>query len=468
MSELESRRPSLTSRIAHVLRPKKSKNPQLNSEPKFQLVQTKSQRDERLDHGNEYKKKADVNLCEQTGERRDDTAILHGLSHYGSFDSLDSNARVDLGTHRPRGERDIEKLSSEIWRQITKYLSCCDVICLATSSKTLLRRTDKKYWYELKRRKNQEEKIRYLMTMDGKYPDHLLCFSCAVYHRRTKIGNESVKSAMVLNPLYNCDGYRKFGYIQPKTRLTPGHFLPFTFVQLVTRAQKYSPRYGIPLVDLCRRYKEHDRSWFHETRYHIYNGHLFLRVTSRTFAAAGLPASAKRHVLYSREDYWPYFSCCTHWRDGELLDVCKCALSHIPDLPNTNQKGNIHMRQRTQNSSLIGTLCSFCRPMRRCPKCPTEYMVELKISEDKVDPQMRFKQSLVVTRWSDLGDGSSPFYNEWQAINEDTDYDSFAHMGKRAISCTFEAESGVNMAAQRLISTNPKNEKRGEEGDSWY
>jgi hypothetical protein len=108
--------------------------------------------------------------------------------------------------------------------------------------------------------------------------------------------------------------------------------------------------------------------------------------------------------------------------------------------------------------------------MRRCPECPTEYLVELKLAEDKNDPMVKFKQVICVTRWSDLGDGSSPFAPEWAAINAEgvTEYDSFAKMGRRAISGIFESQSGVTIPGQRMLSLNPNNEKLGEEGHGWY
>tara|TARA_R110002060_G_scaffold61055_1_gene70635 strand:- start:994 stop:1329 length:336 start_codon:yes stop_codon:yes gene_type:complete len=111
--------------------------------------------------------------------------------------------------------------------------------------------------------------------------------------------------------------------------------------------------------------------------------------------------------------------------------------------------------------------------MRRCPECPSEYLVELKLAEDKEDPLVRFKQAIVVTRWCDFGDGRSPDGLEWVAINgleiEGREpYDSFALMGRRAISGTFEAQNGVTMPGQRLMSLNPKGEKLGEEGHDWY
>ena len=108
--------------------------------------------------------------------------------------------------------------------------------------------------------------------------------------------------------------------------------------------------------------------------------------------------------------------------------------------------------------------------MRRCPDCPTEYLIELKLEEDKADPDpvRRFKQCMVVTRWSDLGDGSNPAEGEWAACNGEVEYESFEHMGRRAISGVFESQNGVTIPGQRILSVNPKGERKGEEGHNWY
>jgi hypothetical protein len=245
-------------------------------------------------------------------------------------------------------------------------------------------------------------------------------------------------------------------------------------VQLAFRSTRYGPDFGIPLESLSRRYKDPYSDWIHQTRYFFHKGHLLLRVTSKAFATAGLPISGLRHFLYSREDYTPYFSVCAHWRDGELMNLCKCAMSHIP-LPRVPVGQQLKQGPSVQLSLLSSkafvTLCQDCRPMRRCPECPTEYLIELKLEEDRADPNpvQRFKQAIVVTRWSDLGDGASPLGGEWAAVNGTVGgYESFNRMGRRAIAGIFESQSGVTIPGQRILSLNPHGEKLGEAGHNWY
>ena len=109
--------------------------------------------------------------------------------------------------------------------------------------------------------------------------------------------------------------------------------------------------------------------------------------------------------------------------------------------------------------------------MRRCPECPTEYLVDVKLAEDRSekDPRLLFKHAIVVTRWSDLGDGSSPTSPEWAAVTGALeDYDSLSTIGTRAISGTFESQTADTGPGQRILNLNPKDEHKGEAGHDWY
>jgi hypothetical protein len=407
-------------------------------------------------------------LDRQTGERQDHTAMLHSLVHHGSMNSLDSVSHKSLSQPwRKPGEPIVASLSPEIWKRIAAHVTPSEAASLAFSSKTLRYLLGPGPWIALNQLENRQHKVKFLLHMDRYLPDRIFCFPCAIYHVRIQRGGERLKATHVINPLVICPSTVK----PARLRLTVGHTLPFTFVQLVLRASRYGPEYGVTADSLSRRYKDRDSEWSHQIRYYIHKGHLLLRVTSKSFASHGLPPSGQRHLLYSREDYTPYFSVCAHWRDGELMDNCKCALSHIPKPRETIgqqlQKG-YNIRPSLRNANPIISLCRSCRPMRRCPECPTEYLVELKLAEDKEDPLNRFKQAIVVTRWSDLGDGTTPLSPEWAACNGEAEFDSFAAIGRRTVSGIFEAQNGVAIPGQRVISLNPKNEKLGEAGHKWY
>jgi hypothetical protein len=414
-----------------------------------------------------------ANVDSQLGERRDYTTIIHSI---GCLEMDDTTGPADIhDPYRKPGEGDIAKLSSSLWAHIAWYLDPASAASLTISSITLYRRLGPWYLRALEAPQNRQFKLQFLSGMDPSLPHHLLCFQCDRYHRRTQEGVERIRPAHVLNPLFNCPEATNMLNPQARTRITHGRTLPFTFVQLVLRAHRYGPRYGIAVEDMGRRWQRDN--WSHASRFFVHEGRLLMRVTSQTFAAPALPPASMRMLLFSREDYWPYFSACAHWRDGELMAVCKCALGHIPE-PRDN--GGLQAIQHKVQDRLAGErfdpnsltiLCGFCRPMRRCPECPSEYLTEVKLCEDKSDPRrLVFKQAIVVTRWTDLGDGSTPDCLEWGAINgKRNDYDSFKHYAKRGIASVFEAAfTADTLPGQRVLSLNPQKKKLGEEGNSWY
>lgn len=410
----------------------------------------------------------------QLGENLDYTTIIHSIGIH-ELNVKDQDDYMD-NDKRPPGEPQIASLSSDLWLAIADFLNPTDAASLAFASITLYRRLGPRPWKALNLPENREYRGSFLSYYDYLYPHHLLCFPCAKYHVRTQEGKEKLKPADAVDPLFDCPNMYNSLVRPPRHRITHGRVLPFSFAQLVLRARRFSPAYGIPVESLSRRWRRDD--WLHQTRYHIHKGHLLMRVISQRFAEPGLPPSSVRRLLYSQDDYWPYFSVCDHWRDGELMNVCKCALTHIPAPRNNHalmgmeNKMKDRFHGRVYHPNTLASLCGTCRPMRRCPECPTEYLVEIRLTEDRADPKdVHFRHAIVVTRWSDLGDGSSPTKSpEWAACNGlRDDYDSFTALGKRAISSIFEAAfTADTLPGQRILSMNPKNKKLGEEGNSWY
>lgn len=415
---------------------------------------------------------ANAKIDTQIGEDVDYTTMLHSIG-LQTMDDPDDPTEIDK---RPPGEEQIASLSSDLWLEIADYLNPTDAASLAFSSITLYRRLGARPWKILKRPENRESKAEFLAHLSRQFPHHLLCFPCGIYHRRIQEGRERLQPSDVINPIYECPNMYNSLLPPPRHRIAHARSLPFSFVQLALRAHRFSPAHGIPAESLARRWRRD--GWSHNTRYHIHKGHLLMRVVSSIFAEPDLAPTAQRMVLYSQEDYWPYFSACPHWRDGELMNVCKCALTHIPKPRNNHGLQGMEHRMkdtfagRIHDPNAIASLCGKCRPMRRCPQCPTEYLIEIKLTEDRSSPRaMHFRHAIVVTRWSDLGDGSTPTRSaEWAACNGlRDDYDSFTEIGHRGISSIFEASiTADTLPGQRIISMNPKNKRLGEEGTNWY
>lgn len=422
----------------------------------------------------------------QTGEQViDHTDMLHSLGHNDSHERLPQFARfVNCESLQVQtGQELLNRLPMKLWIPIFDTLSLADQASLSFTCKAL-REHLVSYETELALPENSSERIDFLLRLDSTVPDHLFCFACNVYHRRLNPQKEVLRPTNIANPVFQCPHAQNVRKYVSRIRITSGRRLPFTFAQLVMRGYHNTPAHGISIDSLSKRYRDPQNQWSHITRYAIVNGHLLMRVISTSFAAPGLPPAGLRQLLYNnQEEFTPFFSVCPHWRDGELMPSVKCALSHIPkpmEGGGVDRLGREIVARISVTSSPIVTLCETCRPMRRCPDCPTEYLIEVKVAEDRAeqDPTKKFKQALVVTRWSDLGTGLSPGAavgdvennREWAACTGHLkDFDSTQALGKRAVSGVFESQFNVDLIpGQRIISMNPNKERLGERGHNWY
>jgi len=427
-------------------------------------------------------------------DKVDHTDMMHRLAHHDSFDSLADQAGYDIrklrdpyfdsreeealaGELNEKRELMVAILPDEVWMRIASHLDAIDAASLSIATKTLNKKLGDGALKVLNLPENRHQRIKFLLAAyDRRWPGELLCFPCASYHRRTSEGKESLHSQFVQRPIYDCPNVRKT--VLPRTRITHGRELPYYFMQLALRESLYGTRFGITHEDLARQWKCKDSAWKHRTRYMVHDGHLLMRCVSIAFAPPELTATAERHLLYDREEFTPFFSVCAHWRDGLLTKICKCALSHVPKPPDSYReqlRRAPKISREAAHPNFIVTGCDTCRPARRCPECPSEYLVEIQMCEDPKSEGFKFKHAIVVTRWADLGDGKNPYTSpEWLAINGlnkaagGEEFESFSRLGRRAVSGVFESRISGSIPGQRMASLNPKNERLGEEGDGWY
>lgn len=417
-----------------------------------------------------------MELDKDTGERKDLTEMMHAFGFTENSDDTDDVVRVEQWEYDPTlpdGATLLSKFYQELWGLISDYLSPLDVANLSSTCRAMHNRLGEQSYQLLRNPAHVFHREEFLLALDKKLPRHLFCFPCATWHVRTSPGSEKLKPARILNPVFNCPNMTNNLKPPPRLRISDYRPLPFTFVQLYKRAWEHGPEYGIDTQALARRWKDLESDWTHESMFHInpVNGHVMIRVKSQVFVEAGLQPAAKRLLLFNRSDYTPYFSVCAHWRKGILTSIPKCALDHIA-LPESNVYLNAVNKMRHVPISGPTALCNHCRPLRRCTDCPTEYLFELKLVEDKNVQKMgpeRFRQVLMVTRWSDLGPARSPRDPEWASVvGELVGYDSNKEIGKRAVSGVFESAFSDTTPRQRILSTNPEGVKNDEEKGDWY
>ncbi|KAF2636019.1 hypothetical protein P280DRAFT_473424 [Massarina eburnea CBS 473.64] len=419
-------------------------------------------------------------IDKDTGERKDLTEMMHAFSYQDDVDEVDEIETIvttDYDPFLPDGATLLARASPELWLLISDYLSPLDVANLASTCRMMTYRLGNLSYKLLRNPANRTHRLDFLLSMDRKLPDYLFCFPCAQWHLRTHPGEETLKPPQVLNPLFRCPNSTNVLLPPPRIRISEGRLLPFIFLQLAKRHWAYGPTYGIPAQSLSRRWKDAYSPWSHESTYYIQgNGHVLMRIKSQVFVEGGMTPAGKRMLLYSRGDYTPYFSVCAHWQKGILTTIPKCALDHIR-VPKVNVMNTVKNKAYANKAVGPVSLCSVCQPMRRCTECPSEYLFELKLVEDKSikshGPE-RFRQALLVTRWSDLGPARSTEDVEWAAVAGDmAGYDSIAEIGKRGVSGIFEAAFTDATPGQRILSMDPKKGRRRkanpeEDDGEWY
>jgi hypothetical protein len=420
--------------------------------------------------------KPDEILDKDTGERKDLTDMMHAFTFNEEMDTIDEKVyeeSLDYDPSRRDGTAMLSGVSPEVWLTVATFLTPLDVCNLSSTCRTMYMRLGSHPHRLLLDPVNRSHRLNFLLAMDHKLPRHLFCFPCAQWHLRIQPGLEALKPHHILNPLFECPKQTNVHQPPPRIRITDGRTLPFAFAQLARRSWAFGPEFGISHQTLARRWKDPYSQWTHESMYHVTdNGHLMMRIKSQHYVEGGMTSAGKRMLLYSRGDYTPYFSVCSHWKNGVLMSVPKCAVDHIPFVAQPDAYTQLKDKMAGKRAAGFVTLCSHCRPMRRCPECPTEYLFELKLVEDKAvksqSPE-RFKQALIVTRWSDLGPARSPDDNEWAAIaGANENYDSFLEIGRRAVSGIFESAFTDAVPGQRILSMNPKKVKADEAGGDWY
>lgn len=211
-------------------------------------------------------------LDKDTGERKDLTDMMHAFNYHEESDEVSHVSEADVIEYdysRLDGATLLARASPELWLLISDYLSPIDIANLASTCRTMHLRLGNLPYQVLRDPANRAYRLEYLLPFDSKLPNHLFCFPCAQWHRRTQPGYETIKPSNVLNPLFRCPNATNVHLPPPRLRISEGRQLPFTFVQLAKRHWEHGPAYGIPVQSLARRWKDMSSAWSHQTMYHI-------------------------------------------------------------------------------------------------------------------------------------------------------------------------------------------------------
>jgi hypothetical protein len=338
--------------------------------------------------------------------------------------TIEPSIKVELSTIEPSINRlgifdpnIFNKLPPELWLDIIEFLSPASAASLTYTCRWMYNQYGERPCSILKLPGHEQDKLELLSYLDADLPKHRLCHPCAIFHRRKSLGAEQKEVKANYGGCWiGCE--RRAG----ETKLGTGYSLTWPSIRSVMRACRFGPEYGMSL-DVLARVWENDDGWKHRAEPSIVNGRLLMKVQSALPVDWATESIFKNRISDIMRHSWL----------GCLQEIVKCALHHI----------------RSDESYTIGDC--FCKSLRRCPECPTEYMIETKrisnISGDmrKSMEARGVQHVLIVTKWMDYGEGKSPLSPEWQALatcNSFSPLDQISTCDIRNIRSRFERSIG--------------------------
>lgn len=243
--------------------------------------------------------------------------------------------------------------------------------------------------------------------------------------------------------------------------------------QMIIRAHRYGPAYGIPLSTLCRQSMPSwsQKRWIGKSEAVIFQNRLLLKVEL---------VRPQKHVqsrVYPWEPKdWEFgLPHCTH--SASPSDDSSSDWSTWPNSPrtiHTEREGSNALSRKVQAISerastpidtvtvvWPGEIAYVTRPVCErysCPDCPTEWKIDLV--------EKRGQTYVRVTRYTDLGNGINPRTSpEWQALVGDTShyhrctqsdvegcYEDAQHQAARRRKMSQQVPSTDQTHARRLFS----------------
>jgi len=291
----------------------------------------------------------------------------------------------------------LEWFPAEIWLKIASLLSPISTVNLALSCHYFAFLVKYQRRLQLQCPRLRFQRIEFLRCLEINYPRALLCSSCVTFHTRKSRWSVFDRRER-LNPKHyrfakgNCIENSESASILRKGDLD------WWLVQLVMRYSRFGPAYGVRLFTL-RVGVGPGRSgyWAHNTFAAIVNGRLLIKIISQV-------------LFHARPDFRYH---CKAWQDKKYpLPTCN-HLEYSPSLT-----AACWSAISSQDMTLAPTARRrFCSRLYRCQWCPSEYQVECRLGSELPGFRIGRKDSvLMVSRWVDIGDGSSPQCPEWAGL----------------------------------------------------
>ena len=298
----------------------------------------------------------------------------------------------------------ITTLPTEILQHIATFLPTTSVASFALCSRGFCRTIGSQAWRDLQDPASAAEKHHFLSILERDLPDLVHCHHCIRLHRREAYEALQRQSWKVIPPrLKECIKRDTIQY-----RWAPDYNLHFRWCQLVMKAYRYGPRYGIPVAALTHVHSEsRERS----------SSQVFFSARIDPVADELILRHIYRVVIPSSKDIadlrWHHVEICPHLapsRCGQRLKcLLVCKLNHWKS-----------------------SICHTCSGLLQCGHCVTEFLLEVEDSGDS-------GHIVYVTTWENLGPCRSPHDPKWWGHA----YDMYRRCGSviHTPKCDFEAGS---------------------------
>ncbi|KAB8345899.1 hypothetical protein FH972_022954 [Carpinus fangiana] len=270
-------------------------------------------------------------------------------------------------------------LPVELWQLIAALLPLSSQVSLTLSCTSLYRCFGNVFLQRIRR--NMHEKMSFLQLSGDKNSWQWFCFRCQTYHKTFN---------WLANWNDQCKSFsNKYGSAMLNLKDKKIYFWQ---VQSAARVGRFGTEFGLAMSDYERFGGD---GWRYTFSTVFVDDHLLVNFTT-----------TKRCRLDSvmHESFEPgvngnaYKSAqCGHFWD-EIEDNMWCAISHLI------------------NPQVSPEPCQTCGELLLCQTCATEYIIRAKAVG-------RGGCQLSISRWSDWGDGMSPYSKEWQAATDPEYYD---------------------------------------------
>ncbi len=201
--------------------------------------------------------------------------------------------------------------------------------------------------------------------------------------------------------------------------------VPWSAVQLMMRAHKYGPQYGISAKSLDLALGVID-GWIDYSISRIVNNRLLIRVRAHYW----IPRASTSQEEIARAVPWPghglRITCHHHGGDGGFKGPCLTAVTEL---------------SRSTSDEF-----TYESVVYRCQFCPSEYQVSLQqarhFGELAFSQILRHRYVLAVTRWMDVGECLSNNSREWVALSPRCTPEYFDFSCIQGIRSRFESSEG--------------------------